>query len=166
MISPNPTIGTGLHAIGGVSAASCYMPFEKVKSWSWGTFWIVQALFAWLIMPFVIWYFTVPHLFTKRSTIICILGSLSIRFYLWFWRTFVWLRYPKYWLLLNVYYFNWYFRSFRNCCSPCSEWYRNSAIHKNRWRNCFGRNVNFNSWCCTLWTSRIFKREKLSRKRW
>lgn len=64
MITPNPIIGTGLHAVGGVSAASCYMPFEKVKSWSWGTFWIVQALFAWLIMPLVIGYFTIPNLFT------------------------------------------------------------------------------------------------------
>ncbi|MDB4584700.1 hypothetical protein N9164_16235 [Draconibacterium sp.] len=63
MITPNPIIGTGLHAVGGVSAASCYMPFEKIKSWSWGTFWIVQALFAWLIMPFIIGYFTVPNLF-------------------------------------------------------------------------------------------------------
>jgi len=64
MITPNPIIGTGLHAIGGMSAASCYMPFEKVKNWSWGAFWIVQALFAWLIMPLVIGYFTVPNLFT------------------------------------------------------------------------------------------------------
>jgi L-rhamnose-H+ transport protein len=64
MITPNPIIGTGLHAIGGISAASCYMPFEKVKNWSWGTFWIVQACFAWLIMPLVVGYFTVPNLFT------------------------------------------------------------------------------------------------------
>ncbi len=63
MITPNPIIGTGLHAIGGISAASCYMPFERVKHWSWEVFWIVQALFAWLIMPFLIGYFTVPDLF-------------------------------------------------------------------------------------------------------
>ncbi len=64
MITPNPIIGTGLHAVGGISAASCYMPFEKVKNWSRETFWIVQSLFAWLIMPLVIGYFTVPELFT------------------------------------------------------------------------------------------------------
>lgn len=67
MITPSPIIGTGLHAVGGISAASCYMPFEKVKNWSWGTFWIVQSCFAWLIMPFVIGYFTVPELFTVLS---------------------------------------------------------------------------------------------------
>ncbi len=64
MITPNPIIGTGLHAFGGISAASCYLPFEKVKNWSWETFWIVQALFAWLIMPLVIDYFTIPGLYT------------------------------------------------------------------------------------------------------
>ena len=63
MITSNPIVGTGLHAIGGISAASCYMPYEKVKNWSWEVFWIVQAMFAWLIMPMIIGYFTVPDLF-------------------------------------------------------------------------------------------------------
>ena len=67
MITPNPLLGTGLHAVGGISAASCYLPFEKVKNWTWGTFWIVQSFFAWLIMPFVIGYFTVPELFKVLS---------------------------------------------------------------------------------------------------
>ena len=67
MITPNPIIGTGLHAIGGVSAASCYLPFERIKNWSWGTFWLIQALFAWLVMPLVIGYLTVPNLFTVLS---------------------------------------------------------------------------------------------------
>jgi len=63
MIQSNPFLGTGYHAVGGISASSCYMPYEKVKHWSWGVFWIVQACFAWLIMPFVIGFFTVPDLF-------------------------------------------------------------------------------------------------------
>ena len=67
MITPNPFIGTGIHAIGGISAASCYMPFEKVKRWPWEIFWIVQALFAWLVLPLVIGYFTVPDLFRVLS---------------------------------------------------------------------------------------------------
>jgi len=63
MINSNPIIGTGLHAIGGISAASCYTPFEKVKKWPWDIFWIAQAFFAWLIMPLAIGYLTVPDLF-------------------------------------------------------------------------------------------------------
>lgn len=46
MITSNPIIGTGLHAIGGISAASCYLPNTRTRQWSWGTFWLAQALFA------------------------------------------------------------------------------------------------------------------------
>jgi len=63
MIAPNPIIGTGLHAIGGISASTCYLPFQKVKNWSWGTYWLVQALFAWLIMPLLVGWLTVPGFF-------------------------------------------------------------------------------------------------------
>jgi len=64
MITANPIIGTGVHAIGGVSAASCYLPSTQTRKWSWGTFWLVQALFAWVIMPLIIGWLTVPHFFT------------------------------------------------------------------------------------------------------
>ncbi len=67
MITPNPIIGTGIHAIGGISASTCYMPYEKINSWSWGVFWLVQATFAWFIMPLVIGYFTIPDLFAVLS---------------------------------------------------------------------------------------------------
>ncbi len=63
MISPNPILGTGLHAIGGISASSCYLPNTQTKKWSWGTFWLAQALFAWVIMPIVIGMLTVPDFF-------------------------------------------------------------------------------------------------------
>ncbi|HKJ42274.1 MAG TPA: L-rhamnose/proton symporter RhaT [Sunxiuqinia sp.] len=60
----NPLLGTAFHAIGGVSASSCYVPFQKVRKWSWGTFWLVQALFAWILMPIIIGVLTVPDFFT------------------------------------------------------------------------------------------------------
>lgn len=63
MIAPNPILGTGLHAIGGVAASSCYTPEKKIKQWSWGTFWLVQALFAWMIIPLLAGVFTVPGFF-------------------------------------------------------------------------------------------------------
>jgi len=63
MITPNPIIGIGLHAIGGISAASCYLPNTQTKKWSWGTFWLAQALFAWVIMPLLIGWLTVPGFF-------------------------------------------------------------------------------------------------------
>lgn len=64
MIPSNPILGTGLHAIGGVSAASCYLPSTQTRKWSWGTFWLAQALFAWIIMPIIVGWLTVPHFFT------------------------------------------------------------------------------------------------------
>jgi len=64
MITPNPIIGTGLHAVGGISAASCYLPNTQTRKWSWGTFWLVQSLFAWVIMPLIVGWLTVPGFFT------------------------------------------------------------------------------------------------------
>jgi L-rhamnose-H+ transport protein len=63
MITPNPIIGTGLHAIGGVSASTCYLPYHGTRNWSWGTFWLVQASFAWIIMPLFLGILTVPGFF-------------------------------------------------------------------------------------------------------
>jgi L-rhamnose-H+ transport protein len=64
MIGSNPILGTGLHAIGGISASSCYLPKTQIRKWSWETFWLAQALFAWIIMPIVVGCLTVPHFFT------------------------------------------------------------------------------------------------------
>ena len=67
MITPNPLVGTGLHALGGISASTCYLPSARVKNWSWGTFWIVQACFAWLIVPVLLGVITVPGYFSILS---------------------------------------------------------------------------------------------------
>jgi L-rhamnose-H+ transport protein len=64
MITPSPLLGINLHAVGGISAASCYLPFQKTTKWSWNTYWLLQAAFAWVIMPVLLGLITVPHLFT------------------------------------------------------------------------------------------------------
>ncbi len=63
MVTPNPILGTGFHALGGVAASACYTPSSKLKQWSWGTFWLVQATFAWIIMPIMVGWLTVPGFF-------------------------------------------------------------------------------------------------------
>ena len=80
MIQPNPLAGIGLHAAGGISASACYLPYEKTKNWSWGTFWIVQAAFAWLIVPFILGITTVPEFFTvlKESPSPAVLGAFLL----------------------------------------------------------------------------------------
>ena len=56
----NPLLGIALIAIGSMGAASFYVPFKKVKTWAWESYWIVQGLAAWMIFPWIFAYFTVP----------------------------------------------------------------------------------------------------------
>src|SRR6056300_2100330 len=63
MNTSNSLIGTLLHAIGGISAASCYLPSTKTKCWSWNTFWLAQSVFAWLLVPLLLAWLTVPNFF-------------------------------------------------------------------------------------------------------
>lgn len=46
-------IGLLIIAIGAFCQSSCYVPINKIKSWSWESYWIVQGVFAWLILPFM-----------------------------------------------------------------------------------------------------------------
>lgn len=54
--------GILLHATGASSAALCYVPEKKVSGWSWQTYWLLQALFCWLLIPILVAYITIPHL--------------------------------------------------------------------------------------------------------
>ncbi|MCF8715465.1 L-rhamnose/proton symporter RhaT [Joostella atrarenae] len=54
--------GIFYHAIGGVAAASFYVPFKQVKNWSWESYWLVSGVAAWLIMPLVMGYLFIPNL--------------------------------------------------------------------------------------------------------
>ena len=53
-------IGILLIAIGSIGSASFYVPFKKVKSWAWESYWITQGLAAWIICPWVFALLTVP----------------------------------------------------------------------------------------------------------
>ena len=63
----NPFFGIVLHAIGGLAAASFYIPFKKVKNWAWESYWLVSGVFAWIIMPWAVALLTVPDLFSILS---------------------------------------------------------------------------------------------------
>jgi L-rhamnose-H+ transport protein len=47
-------------AAGSICAASFYVPIKKVKGWSWESYWIVQGLFSWIIIPILFAWVTVP----------------------------------------------------------------------------------------------------------
>lgn len=44
-------LGLLIIAIGAFCQSSSYVPINKVKDWSWESYWIVQGVFAWLILP-------------------------------------------------------------------------------------------------------------------
>lgn len=44
-------IGLIIIAVGSFCQSSSYVPINKVKAWSWESFWLVQGVFAWLVFP-------------------------------------------------------------------------------------------------------------------
>jgi L-rhamnose-H+ transport protein len=55
-------LGLLLITLGGFAAGSFYIPFKKVRSWAWESYWLVNGLFSWIIMPWLIAFLTVPAL--------------------------------------------------------------------------------------------------------
>lgn len=67
-------LGLLIIAVGACCTSSCYVPINKIKDWSWESYWIVQGVFAWLLLPFLGALLAVPaghslcELFTDGST--------------------------------------------------------------------------------------------------
>ena len=67
-------IGLLIIAIGAFCQSSSYVPINKIKSWSWESYWIVQGVFAWLILPLIGAQLAVPsghslfELFTSENS--------------------------------------------------------------------------------------------------
>jgi L-rhamnose-H+ transport protein len=54
-------LGVIFHFIGGFASGSFYMPFKKVKGWSWESYWLIGGLFSWLIVPPIAAWLTIPN---------------------------------------------------------------------------------------------------------
>lgn len=48
---PNPVVGVFFHWLGGLASGSFYVPYRRVRRWSWETYWLVGGFFSWLIAP-------------------------------------------------------------------------------------------------------------------
>ncbi len=57
----NFIIGLAIIAIGSFGQSSSYVPINKVKTWSWESFWIIQGVFAWLVFPLLGAFLAVPE---------------------------------------------------------------------------------------------------------
>ena len=54
-------IGLIIIAVGAFCQSSCYVPINKIKDWSWESYWIVQGVFAWLLLPLLGAFLAVPE---------------------------------------------------------------------------------------------------------
>lgn len=54
-------IGLLIIAIGAFCQSSCYVPINKIKDWSWESYWIIQGVFAWLLFPLLGAFLAVPE---------------------------------------------------------------------------------------------------------
>ncbi len=63
-------LGLLIIAVGAFCQSSCYVPINKIKQWSWESYWIVQGVFAWLLLPFLGALLAVPsgHCLTELFT--------------------------------------------------------------------------------------------------
>jgi L-rhamnose-H+ transport protein len=77
-------LGVLFHFTGGFASGSFYMPYKKVKGWSWESFWIVGGLFSWLIVPPLAAYLTIPGFMDIiKSSSSSILGTTYLMGLLW-----------------------------------------------------------------------------------
>ena len=68
-------IGLLIIAVGAFCQSSSYVPINRIKQWSWESYWIVQGFFAWLLFPLLGAFLAVPEghslleLFTAEQSI-------------------------------------------------------------------------------------------------
>jgi L-rhamnose-H+ transport protein len=62
MITSSLPLGIEFHSAGAMLSANCYAPQKYVRKWSWEIFWLTQASWCWLILPFAGAFITIPHL--------------------------------------------------------------------------------------------------------
>jgi len=61
-MGPHPFFGVFLHSLGGLAAGSFYIPFKKVRGWSWESYWLVNGVFSWIVLPWVVALMVCPNL--------------------------------------------------------------------------------------------------------
>ena len=54
-------LGLLIIAIGSFCQSSSYVPINKIKDWSWESYWLVQAIFAFLLLPFLGMMLAIPE---------------------------------------------------------------------------------------------------------
>jgi L-rhamnose-H+ transport protein len=50
-VGVHPILGILLCWLGGLASASFYVPFRKVRNWSWETYWLAAGVISWIVAP-------------------------------------------------------------------------------------------------------------------
>jgi L-rhamnose-H+ transport protein len=74
----NPPLGVLFHWLGGFASASFYVPYKRIKLWSWEIFWLAGGIFSWAIAP---WLFAS----LRTEDLLSVLASTPSRTLLWCW---------------------------------------------------------------------------------
>ena len=76
----NPFLGVFFHWLGGLSSASFYVPYKRIRGWSWEIFWLVGGVFSWALAP---WVFAA----IQTESLLEVLQGIPSRtlFWCWFW---------------------------------------------------------------------------------
>jgi L-rhamnose-H+ transport protein len=61
-LNANPLLGVLFHWLGGLSSASFYVPYKRIRRWSWEIFWITGGIFSWVVAPWLFAWLRTPHL--------------------------------------------------------------------------------------------------------
>jgi L-rhamnose-H+ transport protein len=76
----NPAIGVIFHWIGGFSSATFYVPYKRIRLWSWEVFWLAGGIFSWAIAP---WFFALLQ--TKDLFGVLAAAPAETLWWCWFW---------------------------------------------------------------------------------
>lgn len=74
----NPLLGVFFHWLGGLSSASFYVPYKRIRRWSWEIFWLTGGIFSWVIAP---WIFAS----LRTNDLLGVLGAAPDNTLLWCW---------------------------------------------------------------------------------
>ena len=76
----NPLLGVFFHWLGGLASASFYVPYKRVRRWSWEIFWLVGGVFSWVIAPWIFASLRTEHLWAVLAS-----TPTSTLVWCWFW---------------------------------------------------------------------------------
>lgn len=57
----NAPFGILIFTLGGLAGAVFYLPFKKVKGWSWESYWLIYAVFGLVVVPWTLLFATSPN---------------------------------------------------------------------------------------------------------